>query len=357
MASEKFYSEAVNTSSEFRFGLPRVLAVIPGTAEGTLFIFSKRQVFSLQQLGVPVEPFFLRSRQSPIILFKEWRRFRKKIHEFKPDLVHAHYGTMTAFFCGLATRAPLVVTYRGSDLNPTPGISLSRSVAGKLLSQIAALRASRIICVSEQLKQRLRWRKSRAIVLASGINMEEFKPRAQSEARRELGWGSDERVVLFNAGRDPKNKRLDLAQVCITKATQVCGNIRFVVLDGGAKPAAIPTLMNASDCLLVTSNWEGSPNIVKEAMACNLPVVSVDVGDVKERLAGVRPSKIVNRDIDELGNAIAEILLARERSNGRQAVQSFGIDQIGQRLILEFQFVVASAANKSPHTCGRQYVT
>src|SRR5207249_3487378 len=139
----------------------RVLSVIPAEEEGAAMIFAKRQVRALREVGVVSEPFFLSSRTSPFILVREWRRLRREIRSFRPDLIHAHFGTMTAFFCALSGTRPLVVTYRGSDLNPCPNIPRLRAGLGKVLSQIASLRARRAICVSEQLKGRLLCAKAR----------------------------------------------------------------------------------------------------------------------------------------------------------------------------------------------------
>ena len=105
----------------------RVLSVIPAEEEGAAMIFAKRQVRALREVGVVSEPFFLSSRTSPFILVREWRRLRREIRSFRPDLIHAHFGTMTAFFCALSGTRPLVVTYRGSDLNPCPNIPRLRS--------------------------------------------------------------------------------------------------------------------------------------------------------------------------------------------------------------------------------------
>ncbi|NJO06276.1 MAG: glycosyltransferase family 4 protein [Chloroflexaceae bacterium] len=92
--------------------------------------------------------------------------------------------------------------------------------------------------------------------------------------------------------------------------------------------------MNAADCLLFTSDYEGSPNIVKEAMACNLPIVSVDVGDVVERLKDVQPSRIVQRDPHDLGQAVADILTMGKRSNGREiAERELSNEHIAKRII------------------------
>ncbi len=315
----------------------RVLAVIPGEKDGGSMIFAKRQVAALRELGVVSEPFYLSSRTSPVVLIREWRRLRRQIRAFRPNLIHAHFGTMTALFCLFSGRLPLVITYRGSDLNPSPSVSRLRSAAGKFLSQVAALRASRIICVSEQLKSRLFWAKQYTTVIPTGVDTRVFFPRSQDAARSELGWKSGERVVLFNAGRHAKVKRLDLAQTAIEFARRYCGDIRFVVLDGHTEPKIVPTMMNGADCLLVTSDWEGSPNIVKEAMACNLPIVSVDVGDVRERLATVSPSRLVARDPTQIGEAIAEMVEKRERSNGYLSIQALALDKVSKSILAVYQ--------------------
>src|SRR5262245_11968791 len=315
----------------------RVLAVIPARAEGPQLIFVERQVAALREAGVMVMSFFLASRTSVRVLIRELRRLRIAIRQFRPDILHAHFGTMTGFFCAVSSCLPLVVTYRGSDLNPSASIPRLRAAFGKLLSQLAALRARRIICVSQQLKQRLLWCKGRANVIPSGVDLRLFYPRPKEAARRGLGWEASEHVVLFNAGKDPQIKRFDLAKQAMEAARTLCGNIRFEVLNGSTDAEAIPTLMNAADCLLVTSDWEGSPNIVKEAMACNLPVVSVDVGDVRERLAAVTPSRIVPREPSQIGLALAEILLRGERSNGSRSLQGLSQEEVVKKIVSVYQ--------------------
>src|SRR4051812_29430268 len=104
----------------------RVLFVIPESPSKSSMIFAHRLIDSLEKAGVVCEKFLLSSRTSTSTLAKEWRRLRKTIRVFQPSLVHAQYGTMTAFFSAVSARLPLVVTYRGSDLNGTPNISRAR---------------------------------------------------------------------------------------------------------------------------------------------------------------------------------------------------------------------------------------
>jgi glycosyltransferase involved in cell wall biosynthesis len=308
--------------------------VIPGSGEGSSMIFARRQAEALRRQGVTVGEFFLRSRTAPVPVGREMLRFRRELRGFQADVVHAHYGTVTAMFAAVgAGRIPLVITYRGSDLNPCPGSSRVRSGVAHLFSQLAALRAARMVCVSRHLRARLWWRRGRATVPASGVDARAFEPSGREAARRRLGWDERTPAVLFNRGLDPRVKRLDLAEAAIGVARRAAPELRWEVLDGSTAPGMVPVLMNAADCLLVTSDYEGSPTVVQEALASNLPIVSVEVGDIAERLIGVRHTRIVARDAEKLGAALAEMVETPRRSDGRRKIGEFCADRIAGRLL------------------------
>jgi teichuronic acid biosynthesis glycosyltransferase TuaC len=322
----------------------RVLFVIPGEARGHSMIFARRQAQSLDRAGVEVESFHLRSRTSPAALLREYFRMTAHIARFHPSLVHAQFGTVTAILAALAAgRTPLAITYRGGDLNRPPSKRSFRAWLGQLLSQLAALRAGTIVCVSERLRQRLWWRRERAIVLPSGVDEERFRPEARDQARARLGWPPSDRVVLFNAGRDPQNKRLDLALQAAEIARRRWPGLRLQILDGEVDPERVPTLMNASDCLLVTSDTEGSPTVIQEALACAVPIVSVDVGDAVERLGGVANTWIVERDAESLGRALAEVTAAPLRTNGPEVAAEVSLGRISLRLCGLYQEALDAA--------------
>jgi glycosyltransferase involved in cell wall biosynthesis len=310
-----------------------VLFVIPGAAEGNSMIFARRQAEALVQTGVAVTCFHLRSRTSPRILYQEFRRLRGLVARTRPRVIHAHFGTMTGLFTVLAAgRIPVVITYRGSDLNSLPSDRSLRARLGRIFSQLAALRAARIVCVSAALRNRLWWRRERAEVLPSGVDLEAFCPLPREAARAALDWPPGGRVVLFNAGRDPANKRLDLAEAACDRARRELGDLRLEVLHGDVPPQRMPLLLNAADCLLLTSDAEGSPTVVQEALACDLPVVSVEVGDVAEVLEGVPGARIAPRDAAELARALVEIVAEPLRSGGRARAVRFSHSHIAGRL-------------------------
>jgi glycosyltransferase involved in cell wall biosynthesis len=186
--------------------------------------------------------------------------------------------------------------------------------------------------VSDQLVRRLWWGKNKASVIPSGIDTQLFRPGCREAARAKLGWDPQERIVLFN-GSTRASKRPDLARAAVAAAGRECGPVRLAELNGEQSPDLVPVMMNAADCLILTSDYEGSPNVVKEAIAAGLPVVTRAVGDVRQRLANVEPSRVTGDTPEELGAALAEILRSPARSNGPSVAAEFAMSTIAQRII------------------------
>jgi glycosyltransferase involved in cell wall biosynthesis len=327
-------------------GTPRVLFVIPGCDQGSSMIFVRRQAHSLAAEGMEADLFYLGSRTSPRHLAAEFHRFRAELARLRPAIVHAHFGTVTALFAAVASGfLPLVITYRGSDLNPPPSSyrwrARMRANCGRLFSQLAALRAQEIICVSRQLRSHLWWRRGVVTILPSGVDPEVFRPQPRALARRRVGWSDSDPVILFNAGHDSLLKGLDLANAAVERARCAVPGLRLEILDGNVPPALLPDLMNAADCLLLTSASEGSPTVVQEALASNLPIVSVAVGDIEERLAGVRDSTVASRDAAVLAHAIRNMVQPARRSNGSLKVPEFSSRHIAQQLKEIYMHLVA----------------
>ncbi|MFH1931661.1 MAG: glycosyltransferase [Pseudomonadota bacterium] len=306
-------------------------------------IFAHKEIARIAAAGYGTKTFMFVSSLNPGQIWREIVRLKRIILEDRPDIIHAHFGTLTGFVSGIVaqiTNVPLVVTFRGSDLNPSPSDGKLRSVFQKILSHIAALSAKTNICVSCQLKKRLWWCRWKTKVIPTGVDLAFFKPIRKDEARQALGWGKNERIVLFNAGLSPEVKRLDIAEKAVKAMKERIGNVRFVVLRGDVSHDKVPIYLSGADCLLLTSDYEGSPDIVKEALACNLPIVSVDVGDVRERLDGVIPSRIVARDPEAIGFAAAEIVTSGQRSNGRDRVAEISAAMVRDKILRVYDCVV-----------------
>ena len=327
----------------------KVLMVIPPSKGRNAMIFAKRQITSLKQAGIDFQIFYLSSTTSLMQLVRDRVRIQKQIKMFNPDLIHAHYGSMTSFFCSTLSGVPIIISFRGSDLNGSKNI---RGLVAVSLSQVAALRCSNIICVSKRLKEKLWWRKYRVTIIPDGVDPSMFKPLSRDSCRLALGWGKDEKVIVFNNGNGARVKRLDIASAAVNEALKKIKNIRLVILDGEIDPDSMPIYLNASDCLLVTSDSEGSPNIVKEALSCNLPVVSVEVGDVPEWLEKVNPSGLVSRSPDEIGDALVNILRMNKRSNGRNVIlKDVSLDAVAEQIVNVYK--IAKETYNTPKTKSR----
>jgi len=321
----------------------RVLAVIPGTSTGVQMVFARRQAASLRRLGVDVAEFYLDARsdcnRTPGLLLSLARRIRK----WRPDLVHAHYGSGTAALTVLASPVPVVVTFRGSDLHFRNLPRFKRAMV-PALSRFAARRAAGVVCVSRELAAMIPRSRAKVTILATGVDAEAFYPTERQQARQQLGWDACEKVVVFNAGLSQAVKRPDLAKAAFAQVERSIEKVRLHVLDGTTPPERVPLVFNAADCLLLCSDTEGSPTVVQEALACNLPVVSVDVGDVREILSGVTPSILVERDPASLARGIVRLLTTPARSDGSRKAQQYSTETIAGRLLDFFRDVLAAPA-------------
>jgi glycosyltransferase involved in cell wall biosynthesis len=192
---------------------------------------------------------------------------------------------------------------------------------------VAAWRAQSLVVKSRNLLSALPVSlRSRAEIIPNGIDDNLFASLNRADARLKLGWNESHPIVLFNTGaRNPRFvKNLPLAQATMIELQQSHPLARLETLYS-APQIEVALKMSAADCLLVTSFQEGSPNIVKEAMACNLPVVTVPCGDVEERLARVQPGCVAPYNAAQLAGSIRQVLEQGDRSNGRDELVRQGL--------------------------------
>jgi glycosyltransferase involved in cell wall biosynthesis len=310
--------------------------------------FLEHKIEYLRNAGVEEFIGVVDDRTSIRGILRNIRRLKSEIIRYQPGLVHAEYGSITAAIaCFIKGQVPLVVSFCGDDILGTPNPGLVWRVRERLARAIglwAARRATAIVVKSNNLLQALpETIRSRATILPEGVNLNLFKPMPRDACRARLGW-SMRKVVLFNAGYkgNQKVKNLDLARETLHRLTESFPDALLKTVSD-ASSEDVRLLLNAADCLLVTSFHEGSPNIVKEAMACNLPVVSVPCGDVTERLAKTYPGGVYPYDASALAEAIGEVFRAGRRSNGRDQIVAQGMTTAGvaARLIELYEEVQA----------------
>jgi glycosyltransferase involved in cell wall biosynthesis len=309
-------------------------------------IWAKRQIESLEAIGIIVETYHFGERRSLRGLLRGGCALHRRVLEFKPDIVHVHYASVQALIAVLFARRPVVITLCGSDLlgnYNSYGKKTWSGVLSSCLSQLAALGASRCIAVSEELRNCLwlRWYRNKCDVIPCGVDLSLFKPIPRSQARAALGWTHNDPVILFILREGAWVKDPKLAIAAHNEARRRLNSLRMVVLRN-EDPSKIPLFLNASDVLLLTSRHEGSNNSVKEALACNLPVVATRCGDTEERLQGVRWSYICKRDSRELAQRLLEVVTSGERSNGREYLNDLTIDRVAQKVKVCYKRVLSA---------------
>ena len=165
-----------------------------------------------------------------------------------------------------------------------------------------------------------------AHVVPNGVDLDQFQPQDREAVARSLGWPNDCHYVLFPGNPGDPRKGYSLAKTVIELAApRVSERLELVALRK-VDPELVPVYMNACNAMLMVSLLEGSPNVVKEAMACNLPIVSVPVGDVEILLADVPGTVVCPRDANALADALVDFLVNPPLVEGRAAILDRGLD-------------------------------
>ena len=237
------------------------------------------------------------------------RALRKSLLSWKPDVIHAHYG-LCGLLANLQRRVPVVTTYHGSDIN-LPKVFM--------LSKIAIRLSAFNIFVSQKNVEKASPKDHYALI-PCGVNLEDYPLLDKAEARAQMGLELGRKYVLFAGAFDNAIKNAPLAQA----AAALLDDVELLELKGFSRPQ-VATLMQAVDALLMTSLTEGSPQVVKEALACGCLVVSVDVGDVRELTNGIEGCFVVDRNDQAIASALQRALDLGHRTDGRDRILDKGL--------------------------------
>lgn len=308
-----------------------------------------RQIESLRKLGL--EMIVQDMRGLPVLKYgPAIPRMRSMLKDV--DLVHAHFG-----YCGwigrMQSRKPLIVSFMGDDLLGTPGKTGKVTWFSRLMVQFnrwLALRCDEVIVKSQEMADVIC--PAKCHVIANGVDTNLFRPIDPLEARQRLGLKREQLYVLFPG--DPSNPRkgFALAESARQEAEKRMGRSVETLVLWGKDPDDVPYCMNACNAMWMTSLIEGSPNVVKEAMACNIPVMGVDVGDVAGLLRGVAGYAVCQRDAAELGAALANTLTQTVAVGGREAILNLGlgIENVAERVL----GIYRQAVNKRGRRTGSE---
>lgn len=272
--------------------------------EGNIAPFVKEQVEAISRLGVECS-FYLVKGKGILGYLHELPSLRKQIRDIEPDIIHAHFG-LCGLLANLQRKVPVVTTYHGSDIN-VPSI--------RRFSKIAIHLSKHNIFVSRRLIEIAKPKKDNYSIIPCGINLEDYPIVSKIKARQEMGLDPNKKYVLFAGAFDNPVKNPQLAK----DAVRLLPDVELLELKGYSRHQ-VALLMNAVDCFLMTSHTEGSPQVIKEAMACGCPIVSVDVGDASDMLVHNDIGLIVSRKPSDIAGSIKAALDSNHRTNGRDRI-------------------------------------
>jgi glycosyltransferase involved in cell wall biosynthesis len=155
-----------------------------------------------------------------------------------------------------------------------------------------------------------------------------------------LGLPIDKKLVIWAGDHSRPEKRFDIVQAAVGLAQKGDPSIELVLVSG-LPHDAVPVYMNASDVLLLVSDGEGSPMVVKEAMACNLPVVSVPVGDVSEVIGGTEGCYLCSQDPHDVAEKLRLVLNQPRRTNGREMIKHMKQGVVAQQIVNLYEEVLS----------------
>lgn len=314
-----------------------------------LLPFVLEQGESLRQLGVDIEYMPVRGNY-----FLAVRDLKRKIRECNPDIVHAHYG-LSAITAELQSLVPVVTTFHNGE-------TLNWHV--NLLTSLFSLRAKHVVYVAQHIHDLVYFKAKNHSIIPCGVNMDDCHIIDQIAARQQLGFEPDVKYILFGGGFDNLRKNYAILREAVERIEQApwvpvqggerCGNIVCLEMKGLSRAECV-LRMNACDLFALPSHSEGSPQALKEAMACNCPILATDIADVRTLLGNLpghyvlrNPRKTHERwdaDANSLSDMVVllkEALAFDQRTTGRERLLELGLsnEQVAQRLIAIYKAIV-----------------
>ncbi len=311
--------------------------------------FVTEQGESLRALGCEVEYFLVRGNYLRAV-----KALKQKIREYKPDIVHAHFG-LSAITAELQTLVPVVTTFHNGE-------TLNWHV--NLLTSPFSLRAKHVVYVAQHIYDLVYFKAKKYSIIPCGVNMDDCHVINQTTARQQLGFEDGVKYILFGGGFDNLRKNYTILRDAVERIEQVpwvpveggerCGNIVCLEMKGLSRAECV-LRMNACDLFALPSHSEGSPQALKEAMACNCPILATDIADVCTLLGNLpghyilrNPRKTHERweedekSLDEMVTLLKEALAYNQRTNGRQRIIEMGLsnEQVAERLMAIYKQLV-----------------
>lgn len=319
----------------------RVLFVCSGNSRFGISPFIKSQAESLQRNGVEIEWFTVQGR-GPMGYMRHLIKLGRHLRSRRYDVVHAHYG-----FCGwLAVlqrpKVPVVISFMGTDVYGR----VDKFGKPRCLNSLYLLSTRLLIRLADQVIVKAPGmipagvQRKKINVIPNGVDFVRFRPMEMLECRRQIGISAEKRIVLFLGNpHDPrKNVALLESAVALLDRSDV-----EVIKPYPVTPDLIPIYMNAADVVVLSSYLEGSPNVVKEAMACSRPIVATAVGDVEWVISGVEGCHVVSFEPADMARKLAAALDFGKETNGRNHIRHLDDNVVAEKIVSLYRAAVDSS--------------
>jgi teichuronic acid biosynthesis glycosyltransferase TuaC len=305
----------------------RILFICSGTGNKEPSPVVISQANSLIANGYEID-FFLIKEKGFKGYFKSVGDLRKHLKNSKLEILHAHYG-LCGIIALLARRSErLVVSFMGDDILGSNRSDGSVKWTSLLLARFNIFLSkwfyNHSIVKSEEMLMKMHDKK--ATLIPNGVDSNIFSPGAKTAARKKIGLDSQLKLIIFVSDPSRQEKNYSLADEAINLIKDQAVLLLPVV---NCSHNILADYYNAADVLLLTSFHEGSPNVIKEAMACNCPIVSTDVGDVKWVIAETEGCYITTFSPDGVSEKIRMAINFRElhrQTAGRKRIFELGLD-------------------------------
>lgn len=307
--------------------------------------FVTEQGASLRKAGCEVDYFLVRGNY-----IKAVGALKKKIREFKPDIVHAHFG-LSAITAELQSLVPVVTTFHNGE-------TLNWHV--NLMSSLMSLRAKHVIYVAQHVRDLSYFKAKNYSIIPCGVPMNQCVVMDKAEARKQLGWDPKKKYILFGGAFDNLRKNYPLLKEAVDILNRTPYTIHHTpdiicIEMKGLSRAECVLRMNACDLFALPSHSEGSPQALKEAMACNCLCLATDIADVRE-LFGDEPGHWILRNprktherwdgdeksLDEMVALLKEALAFEGRTHGRERILELKLsnEQVAKRIVRIYEEIV-----------------
>ncbi len=294
---------------------------------------------SLIQQGITVDYYTIKGKGLKGY-YKNIKPLKELLQTTKYDIIHAHYGLCCIISYHARSNEKLIVSFMGDDLLGSVTSSGNYSVKSKIIPFINKLYGrfayDHCIVKSQNLYIKLISKKNTSII-PNGVNYDVFFPFDKAEARIKLNMKDKKKIILFAADVERPEKNYQLAKDAVDSINN--SDISLVAVNNVTQNE-LNDHYNAADLLLLTSTHEGSPNVIKEAMACDLSIVSTDVGDVKKNIGQTKGCFVTTMNKTEIASRITEALELNSRTTGRKDLEHLRIDKVASQIINIYKSVL-----------------